>query len=140
MKNSDLVPLYRFENPTVPFNLPEGEHFNRQLAGQWFDLHLADAMANLGRVIYTSGMDETLAQLAIAQVPTDKLDSFSARNHPIASRMAHFKNDYIIPRDGSIPITEIDITQVIPDRDRIYSMAINAVRLSRSHDSSIDNS
>ncbi len=44
------VPLYRVENPTLPFNQPDGDYFSRQLAGQWFDSYLDGALANLGRV------------------------------------------------------------------------------------------
>ena len=126
MSSRDLVLLYRVENPTLPFNQPEGDYYKRELAGQWFDLHLDGALANLTSVWAFNRRCDAPAQLAIAQVLPDELESYHASNHPIASRMAHFNDDYIIPREGSVPVAEIDISGT--NRGHMDKLARDAVK------------
>jgi hypothetical protein len=134
MRHKPLTPLFRVENPSLQFNQPEGDYFARELAGQWFDLTIDGAFANLSRVTWFSLRRNAPAQLAIAVVASSELEDYSASNHPIASAMNHFSDDYIIPRDGSIPVFEIDIDNIVRGevsgypRDKIRKLAAPVIR------------
>jgi len=127
----DFVPLYRLENPSLPFNQPEGAFFAQKLAGQWFDETLIGAFSNLSRVNAFSRRCNAPAQLAIARVVPDKLTEYLAANHPIASKMNYMDSDYIIPRDGTVPIMEVDIDEALHSNegyDFILKVAAQAIR------------
>jgi hypothetical protein len=48
-------------------------------------------------------------------VPEGKLESYHVYKHPIAKHMDVENNNYIIPRDGSIPIQVVDLDEILDD-------------------------
>lgn len=103
--------LFRIENPNI-YNEPDGIIWHENVRGQWFFDDIRHTRGYIHQVtVDRSGSQEVVdgAQLVIAHVPTDELQSYKASNHPIASELKFEEIDYIIPRDGGIPTTTIGI-------------------------------
>lgn len=116
-QETKTVKLYRIENPTI---LAEkfGPNSHPDIVGQWFSADLAHTGDYLKKSTQTFGSDARVvdgAQLVVAQVPEDQLTEFAASSHPIAGNddIDRDPDDYILPRDGSIPMIVIPLDLVI---------------------------
>lgn len=106
----DTVPVYRVENPNIAV-APNGVTSHEELVGQWFSPNLDSALGYLRKSTQTFGKDAGPidgAQLVVAELPLGELEAHHVSQHPIASGMDVEGDNYIVPRDGSIP------TEVIP--------------------------
>jgi hypothetical protein len=111
------VPLYRIENPNIPAN-PDGVVSHEDLVGQWFSPDIGTATNYLRKATQTFGRDAKPidgAQLIVARVPEDQLERYHVYKHPIAQQMDVENNNYIIPRDGSIPIQVVGLDEILDD-------------------------
>jgi hypothetical protein len=123
----NTTPVFRIENPNIN-NPPDGIIWHEELRGQWFSSDIENTKGYIHQVTYDrspyfSTVDEINyvkdtpvvngARLVIAYVISNHLESYRAAYHPIASKLSFMGNDYIIPRDGTIPITEISIDRLL---------------------------
>lgn len=111
--------LFRVENPTIEAQ-PDGETSHEALVGQWFSPNVNKALSPqyLRKSTQTRDRHPQLAdgaQLVIATVPTDRLASYHVSEHPIASNMDVESEDYIIPRDGTVPTEVIPLDSVLDE-------------------------
>ena len=127
MKSPELVPLYRLENTSLPFDQQTSQYFDPRLAGQWFDIELRGAIGQSKRV-WRVDCDLYPAQLAVASLAIGELSEYHASVHPIASTMSYFQSDYIVPRDGSVDIVNIDINHIINKFDYPGTDAMDALQ------------
>jgi hypothetical protein len=116
------TPLFRIENPNI-YNQPDGIIWGEEVRGQWFYPDIGYMRGYIRQVVnlrggipvegatfpYEDSPAVDGARLVIAQVPLQVLPLYRAEVHPVASRMAYNPLDYIIPRDGSVPITELSL-------------------------------
>lgn len=92
--------LYRIENTNTESN-PDGITSHEEIIGQWFTPNIETAILYLRKSQQTFGMNAQRvngANLLIVKIPEDKLESFHADQHPIASQMDHENDNYIIPK------------------------------------------
>jgi len=117
VSEKQTIPVYRVENPTKQDSRgPDGITSHENLIGQWFSPNLDTALNYLRKSTQTFGKDASPidgAQLVVAHVPADELDAHHVMRHPVASGMDVEDDNFIIPRDGSIP------TDVIPLDDTL---------------------
>lgn len=109
--------LYRIENPNLPAE-PNGITSHEALVGQWFASNLDTALVYLPKSTQTYGRGAAPvagAQLVVARVPHDKLPEFHVYEHAIAREMDIENDNYIIPRDGSVPMTTLPLDDVLGD-------------------------
>lgn len=81
--------LYRIENPSA-YSVPNGETSHAELVGQWFSPNLDTALNYLRKSTQTFGKDAHPidgAQLVIASLPMDQLETHHVSHHPIAATM-----------------------------------------------------
>lgn len=113
----ETAPLYRIENPAIQAH-PDGVTSHEDLVGQWFTPNLPTAMGYLRKSTQTFGKHSGPvdgAQLVVAHVPVDELASRHVSKHPIASRMDVENDNYIIPRDGSVPMQQVPLDETLSD-------------------------
>lgn len=113
----DTVSLYRIENPTIQA-APNGVTSHEDLIGQWFSPDLDSALLYLRKSTQTSGKNVSPvegAQLVIAHINPEKLDSFNVAHHPIASGMDVESDNFLIPRDGSVATDIIPLDEILSD-------------------------
>lgn len=112
-----ITPLYRIENPNIVAR-PDGVTSHEELIGQWFTPNISTAMGYLRKSTQTFGKDSVPvdgARLVVASVPTTELDAQHVSNHHIAANMDVENDNYVIPRDGTFPITEVPLDKVVSD-------------------------
>lgn len=112
-----LIDLYRLENPNIP-SRPDGITSHEDLVGQWFSPSLDSALTYLRKSTQTFGRDSTPvdgAQLVVAHIPSDKLGTMHVSRNPIASTMDVEGDNYIVPRDGSVPLDVIPVDEAVGD-------------------------
>lgn len=118
------VLLYRIENPNIPAKKHDPEKplgsltSHPDIVGQWFSPDVNTAVRYLRKSTQTFGKEAGPidgARLVVARVPDDRLDEFHVFRHETASKMDVESDNYIIPRDGSVPIMEIPLDQTIGD-------------------------
>jgi hypothetical protein len=113
----NTTPVYRIENPNIPSS-PNGITSHEELVGQWFSPNVETALGYLRKSTQTFGRDAAPvdgAQLVVAHVPTDQLEALHVSSHPIAAKMDVEDDNYIVPRDGSIPTDTIPLDDKIGD-------------------------
>jgi hypothetical protein len=111
------VPLYRIENPNIPPN-PDGINSHIDLVGQWFSPNIGTATNYLRKSTQTFGREAKLVdgtQLVVAHLPKEQLERHHVSNHPVARSMDVERDNYILPRDGSIPMQVIELDGIIGD-------------------------
>lgn len=111
------TPVYRVENPTVP-SAPNGVTSHEDLVGKWFSPNVDMALGYLRKSTQTFGRDAATvdgAQLVVAHVPVEQLDTMHVSRHPIAASMDVENDNYIVPRDGSVPTDVIPLDETIGD-------------------------
>lgn len=114
---TNTTTLYRIENPNIPSN-PDGITSHKNLVGQWFSPDLDYVSQYLPKSTQTFGRNSEVvdgAQLVVAQVPTDVLPKLDAFSHDTASKMDIEPGNYIIPRDGSIPMDTHPLDEVVDE-------------------------
>lgn len=114
---SETVNLYRIENPNIPAD-PDGVVSHRDLVGQWFtpNINTALNLNYLRKSTQTFGEEVQPvdgAQLVVANVPADQLEDYHVSRHPIALTMDVENDNYLIPRDGTVPTTAIELDDVL---------------------------
>lgn len=118
MSEKLTVPLYRIENPNIIAD-PNGLTSKEVLKGQWFSTNLDTATIRLQRA--TSTFSESGrrvvdgVRLVIADVPEDQLGTFHVDNIPEAQGMDTEVDNYLLPRDGSIPMHEIPLDDALSE-------------------------
>lgn len=117
MANSEtnITKLYRVENPNIP-SKPNGITSHEDLVGQWFSPDLDDVVTYLSKSTQTYGREAKVvdgARLVIAEVPSNELQNLEAQTHTIAARMDIEPGNYIVPRDGTIPIETIPLDEIV---------------------------
>lgn len=111
------VLLYRVENPNI-VPMPNGVTSRSDLAGQSFSFSLDTALVNLCRSTQTFGPGAAPvdgARLVIAHVPEGRLDSLHVFNQLTATDMGAEIDNYIVPRDGSVPFDTVPLDNVVGD-------------------------
>lgn len=111
------VPLYRIENPNITAR-PNGETSHKELVGQWFSPDLDKVTHYLRKSTQTFGRDAHIvdgAQLVIAYVPEEMLDTLHVSQDSTASHMDVESDNYIVPRDGTINITTVPLDESLSD-------------------------
>ncbi|HSH56107.1 MAG TPA: hypothetical protein VK983_04760 [Candidatus Limnocylindrales bacterium] len=111
----ETVPVYRIENPSIAAS-PDGITSHEDLVGQWFSPSLSTAATYLRKSTRTFGPNGGPVEgtrLVVAQVPIDQLDRYHVSQHPIAAGMDVENDNYIVPRDGSVPVTEVPLDEVL---------------------------
>jgi hypothetical protein len=114
-ENSETVRLFRVENPNIPAR-PNGTTSHEDLIGQWFSPNLDSALRYLRKSTQRFGKETGPvegARLLVAELPTGKVESHHVSKHPIASSMDVEGNNYLLPRDGSIPTTVIELDETL---------------------------
>ncbi len=109
--------LYRIENPNLTARA-DGVTSHEELIGQWFTPNVSTAVGYLRKSTQTFGRDPQPvdgARLVVATVPTDELEAQHVSNHPIAANMDVENDNYVIPRDGTFPLKELPLDEVISD-------------------------
>jgi hypothetical protein len=109
--------VYRVENPTIQ-STPNGVTSHEDLVGQWFSPNVDTALNYLRKSTQTFGKNAGPvdgAQLVVAHVPTTQLDGLHVSRHPVAASMDVENDNYIVPRDGSIPTDVIPLDETIGD-------------------------
>lgn len=109
------TPVYRVENPTIQ-GVPNGVTSHEDLVGQWFSPNIDTALNYLRKSTQTFGKDARPvdgAMLVVAHVPTAQLDELHVSRHPVAASMDVENDNYIVPRDGSIPIDVIPLDETL---------------------------
>jgi hypothetical protein len=118
-ENDSSSRLYRIENPAIPVDPSRlGEVSHPGIIGQWFSPDLDTALNYLPKSTQTYGKNPGVVagtQLVIAIVPTEKLDAYHVDSHPIAAALDHEPNNYLIPRDGSVPMVTLHLDDVLGD-------------------------
>ena len=111
--------LFRVENPIHPSpQQPDGTTSHKDVVGQWFTPDLKTSLQYLHKSTQTFGTKAKPvdgAQLVVAHVPTEALDKYHVTNHPIAARMDVEPENYLIPRDGSVPLDTIALDDMLAD-------------------------
>ncbi len=111
------TPVYRVENPHIS-GTPNGITSHEDLVGQWFSPNVDTALNYLRKSTQTFGKDAAPvdgAQLVVAHVPTEQLDGLHVSRHPIAASMDVENDNYIVPRDGSVPTEVIPLDETLGD-------------------------
>lgn len=114
---SDSVRLYRIENPLIASE-PDDLTSHKDLKGQWFTPDLQTAIGYLRKSTQTFGKGAGPvdgARLVVADVPAGELDKLHVSQNQITRDMDVENNNYIVPRDGTIPTREIPLDDVIGD-------------------------
>jgi hypothetical protein len=123
VKKNPVTHLYRLENPSI-YNKPDGVIWHEDVRGQWFHSDIDNTRGYIRQVVVDRSGDGAVVdgtQLVIAHPLMDELNQYRAEIHPIASTLHYGSNDFIIPRDGSVPITEISIDWLLGRlRNNIY--------------------
>ena len=117
MSEINTTKLYRVENPSIPAN-PNGVTSHEEIVGQWFSPDIDYTLGYLPKATQTFGRGAKVvdgAQLVVAEVPTDKLDSLDATTHPIAASMDIEPGNYILPRDETVPMTTVPLDGILGD-------------------------
>ncbi|MFZ2513819.1 MAG: hypothetical protein WAW63_05185 [Candidatus Saccharimonadales bacterium] len=102
-----MTKLYRVENPNIAV-VPNGVTSHRDLVGQWFTPNVNTASNYLPKATKQAG-----ARLVIAEVPTTALPALHVSKHPIASKMDVEDDNYIVPRDGTFPTSQVELDVVL---------------------------
>jgi hypothetical protein len=111
------VPVYRVENPTIKA-VPDGITSHKDLVGEWFSPNVDTALTYLRKSTQTFGEGASAvpgAQLVVAHIPLEQLDALHVSRHPIAANMDVENDNYIVPRDGSVPTDVIPLDELIGD-------------------------
>lgn len=114
---SPTTPVYRVENPNIAAR-PNGATSHEDLVGQWFSEDLNTALGYMRKSTAKSketGQPVEGTRLVVAQVPSSVIEEFHVSRHPIASQMDVENDNYLIPRDGSIPTEEIAIDPIVAE-------------------------
>ena len=112
----DSVPLYRIENPHHPNpRTPDGVTSHEDIVGQWFSSDLETTVNYLSKSTQDKGLPVDGARLVIAHVPRAQLDSLHVTQHETARNMDVEKDNYIVPRDGTVEIEEVPLDPIIGD-------------------------
>jgi len=113
----DTTTVYRVENLAIQ-GTPNGVTSHEDLVGQWFSPNVDTALNYLRKSTQTFGKDAGPvdgAQLVVAHVPTAQLDGLHVSHHPIAASMDVENDNYIIPRDGTVPTDIIPLDETLGD-------------------------
>jgi hypothetical protein len=118
-QKTETTTLFRIENPVHPKpRTPDGVVSHEDLVGQWFTPNLDKALSYLPKSTQTFGRCAAPvdgAQLVVAHVPEDQLDGLHVSRHPIAASMDVENDNYIVPRDGSVPTDVIPLDETIAE-------------------------
>ncbi len=110
--------LFRVENPEITNRNPESSVSHPALVGQWFSPELNAATQYLRKATQTFGHKSEVvdgAQLVIAKVPELVLPELHVARHPIARSMDVEGDNYLVPRDGTFPLTVVGLDPLIGD-------------------------
>lgn len=116
-QKADTTFLYRVENPTIPAT-PNGQTSHEAVVGQWFAPSPTATVDYLRKATQTFGRNSGLvdgARMVVAEVPTEQLGTFHVSAHPTLREMDTENNNYIVPRDGSVPTTEVPLDEIVGD-------------------------
>ncbi len=136
MDNRPRVPLYRIENPAAPNDYANSEDpydFNRGLIshpdilGQWFFREASDTFGYVQKAIYRYPEHSDSAQFIVGYPLADEVEALRAEYHPIASRMRFNRGDYIVPRDGSIPVEVFSIKSLVKKTTSLNGYTVPAL-------------
>jgi|GEM_PF-4154020 hypothetical protein len=115
-RDGQITHLFRIENP----NLSVAPHRNGQIwhedvRGTWFHPEADYVSSYITQAVGIKYEDTVVdgARLATAHIPTNEVENFRADRHPMASKMWHLDGDYIVPRDGSVDITELSVDSLL---------------------------
>ncbi len=115
-KNSEnTTTLYRIENPNIPA-VPNGMTSHEDLVGQWFSPNIHTALIYARKSTKKSketGKPVNGTRLVVAHVPDTVVSDLHVSRHPIASSMDVENDNYIVPRDGTYPVQQIDLDPII---------------------------
>lgn len=109
--------MYRVENPNISAR-PDGITSHEDLVGQWFSPNLNTALGYMRKSTAKSketGQPVEGTRLVVAQVPSSDLYGYHVSQHPIASHMDVESDNYLIPRDGSVPLEEIALDPIVAE-------------------------
>lgn len=115
MSNPETVELYRIENPNIPAN-PDGMTSHPELVGQWFTPNLDTALGYLRKSTQTFDEDPLPvpgARLVLAHLNPQELEKFHVSQNRTARGMDVENDNYLIPRDGTVPTEDIELDSVI---------------------------
>lgn len=120
MPETETKKLYRVENPAIPVDPRRFGHVSDpEIIGQWFTPDVDAAMNYAPKSTRRFGGKNAGpvdgAQLVVAQVTPEKLADFHVRKHPIASQLDHEIDNYIVPRDGTVPTTTVPLDDILGD-------------------------
>jgi hypothetical protein len=119
VSEKQTVELYRIENPSLKLTRePDGVTSHVDLRGQWFSPSLDAALVYLRKSTQTFGREGRPvegARLVVAHVPSDALDGYHVAKHPITSGMDVEDDNYIIPRDGTVPMDVVALDETLGD-------------------------
>ncbi|MEI7682932.1 MAG: hypothetical protein WCJ24_01370 [Candidatus Saccharibacteria bacterium] len=113
----ETTQLYRVENPTIAA-VPNDVNSRKGLVGQWFTPDLDTAMNYIRKSTQTFGKNAgpvNGAQMIVAEVPTTELNNYKAVNNPSADGMDIENDNYLVPRDGSVPTKVISLDSIVDD-------------------------
>lgn len=112
-----MTKLYRIENPRNEANYhPDGITSHDDIVGGWFSPDLDYVTGYARKATQTFGRGSEVvdgARLVVADIPDDQVVRFEAARHPVASEMDIEPHNYILPRDGSVSMTEIALDGVL---------------------------
>lgn len=109
------ITLYRIENPNIPAE-PDGVVSHEALVGQWFSPNIESVMPYLRKSTQTFGKEASPVQgarLVLAKVNPSELDKLHVSQSEVAREMDVEDDNYLIPRDGSIKVEEIDLDETL---------------------------
>lgn len=118
VENPEFTTLFRVENPNIPADPRRfGQTSHEDLVGQWFSPNLDTAMHYLRKSTQTFGQNASPvdgAQLVIAQVPIDQVESYHVTKHSLAKDMDVENDNYIIP-EGQFDTKVVPLDEILSE-------------------------
>lgn len=111
-QTQETVSMYRVENPNIPAN-PDGVVSHEDLVGQWFSPNIDTALRYLKKSSQGRGGAIEGSQLVVARVPESDIDDLHVSKHPIASQMDVEPDNYLISRDGMVPMETVPLDSIL---------------------------
>ncbi len=110
--DKNTIAMYRVENPNIPAT-PDGVVSHGEIVGQWFSPDLESVLRFLRKSSRRNGKIIDGTQLVIAHVPKEDVEKFHVSKHIVASEMDVEPDNYIIPRDGVVPMDMIPLDETL---------------------------
>lgn len=110
-KNQDYISLYRYENPSIPYDeRREGLVSKKSIAGNWFTNNLADLKA----YTKTRIKGERGGKFVVVRIPKVNLDQYDATKLPETKDMDIEAGNYIIPPEASAS-SQVEVDGIFKD-------------------------